>query len=257
MISRFRGLCCVLAIALCSSCGDTPEPVVIEPAAQPAAMRPMVRVNLDLSAVRETMPSAAKVYVFVREPGNRMPIGVASYTVGDAPTSLAFAADEPLDTVEVVARVSPSGKVEQQPEDAQAIVMASVGHPPATVHLKPLATSGTAVSAPSELAISLSAPGSESLGGDTTVFLIARVPGQAMPVAVKRLTLKELPGEFTLSDADSMMPSRTISSVGAVQVTAHTSLSGDVSRTPDDWSGIGKPVAGEAASFKLTLKPPQ
>ena len=63
---------------------------------------------------------------------------------------------------------------------------------------------------------------------DTVVFVYARAQqGPPMPLAVKRLTLAELPVSLTLSDADAMMPAMKLSSFDQVVVGARVSHSGN------------------------------
>ncbi len=73
------------------------------------------------------------------------------------------------------------------------------------------------------------------LRGDTTVFVIARIPGgPPMPVAVEKHSLQDLPLTVTLDDADSPMPTLKLSALGEVEVLARLSASGDAMRQADD-----------------------
>ena len=63
---------------------------------------------------------------------------------------------------------------------------------------------------------------------ETAVFVYAKaMQGPPMPLAVKRLQLKDLPVTLSLSDADAMMPSMKLSSFDQVVVGARVSLSGN------------------------------
>ncbi len=73
-----------------------------------------------------------------------------------------------------------------------------------------------------------------NLADDAVVFVIARVPGSPMPVAVERHALRELPLTVTLDDNDSLMPTRKLSSLDQVEVLARISASGDASRQEGD-----------------------
>ncbi len=65
-------------------------------------------------------------------------------------------------------------------------------------------------------------------GPDTAVFVYARAQqGPPMPLAVKRLTLAELPVSLTLGDEDAMMPAMKLSGFDEVVVGARVSLSGN------------------------------
>ena len=91
----------------------------------------------------------------------------------------------------------------------------------------------------------------------TPVFVQARaVGGPPLPVAVRRLTLGELPAQIILSDADSVMPGQTLSAQSQVQVSARIAVSGSVSRSEGDvetaMQTIDLPHAG---TIELQLRP--
>ncbi|WP_045737870.1 cytochrome c biogenesis protein [Xanthomonas sp. MUS 060] len=70
---------------------------------------------------------------------------------------------------------------------------------------------------------------------DASLFVIARVPGGSpMPVAVQKQPLRALPLQVTLSDADSPMPTQTLSQLRQVEVVARLSASGDARRQDGD-----------------------
>jgi cytochrome c-type biogenesis protein CcmH len=63
---------------------------------------------------------------------------------------------------------------------------------------------------------------------ETAVFVYAKaMQGPPMPLAVKRLQLKDLPATLSLSDADAMMPTMKLSSFEQVIVGARVSFSGN------------------------------
>ena len=73
------------------------------------------------------------------------------------------------------------------------------------------------------------------LRGDTTVFVIARIPGgPPMPVAVEKHSLQDLPLTLTLDDGDSPMPTQKLSALKEVEVFARLSASGDPMRQEGD-----------------------
>jgi cytochrome c-type biogenesis protein CcmH len=79
------------------------------------------------------------------------------------------------------------------------------------------------------------------LRGDTTVFVIARIPGgPPMPVAVEKHTLQDLPLTLTLDDGDSPMPTQKLSALKEVELIARLSASGDPMRQEGDLDS--KPV---------------
>ncbi|MET0807883.1 MAG: tetratricopeptide repeat protein [Pseudoxanthomonas sp.] len=73
------------------------------------------------------------------------------------------------------------------------------------------------------------------LRGDTTVFIIARLPGgPPMPVAAEKHALQDLPLTVTLDDTDSPMPTQKLSALKEVEVIARLSASGDPMRQEGD-----------------------
>src|SRR5690606_29939056 len=73
------------------------------------------------------------------------------------------------------------------------------------------------------------------LRGDTTVFIIARLPGgPPMPVAAEKHALQDLPLTVTLDDGDSPMPTQKLSALKEVEVIARLSASGDPMRQEGD-----------------------
>jgi len=78
------------------------------------------------------------------------------------------------------------------------------------------------------LRIDISADLRAQASPETAVFVYAKaMQGPPMPLAVKRLQLKDLPVTLSLSDADAMMPSMKLSSFDEVLVGARVSMSGD------------------------------
>jgi cytochrome c-type biogenesis protein CcmH len=83
------------------------------------------------------------------------------------------------------------------------------------------------------------APGlREKVGADATVFVLARAPSDGrMPVAVLRLTAKELPTRFVLDDSLAMTPERPLSRFSPLTVEVRVSASGQAAPKPGDLFG--------------------
>ncbi len=87
----------------------------------------------------------------------------------------------------------------------------------------------------------------EQVDGDDAVFVFARRAGaeDGPPLAVQRTTVDALPAAIELSDAQAMVPERTLSSAEHVVVTARVSRSGDVSASPGDLEGVTDAIASD------------
>jgi cytochrome c-type biogenesis protein CcmH len=117
-----------------------------------------------------------------------------------------------------------------------AVTASAQAEPAASVKLigQSLAISGTVSIAPS-----LAGKGSAT----DTLFVFAReTSGPPMPVAIMRATKKDLPFTFRLDDSNSMMPSRTLSSVAMVVIVARLSKSGQAMPQSGDLEGMSQPV---------------
>lgn len=91
---------------------------------------------------------------------------------------------------------------------------------------------------------------------DTSVFVFAKAPsGAPAPLAVKRLTLAELPASVVLDDSLAMAPQFNLSSAEQVNVTARISRSGSVTAVPGDIEGsVGPLVVGPATRATIVIK---
>jgi cytochrome c-type biogenesis protein CcmH len=87
-----------------------------------------------------------------------------------------------------------------------------------------------------------------------TVFIFARaVDGSRMPLAVLRVSARELPKEFALDDSMGMAPGAKLSGAAAVIVEARISKSGNALPQSGDFSGTSAPVKPGAARVKITI----
>ena len=87
--------------------------------------------------------------------------------------------------------------------------------------------------------------------GDT-VFVFARAAsGPPMPLAVKRLTVADLPAKVELSDKDAMMEQLKLSNFPQIQLVARVSRSGVA--TQGEWVGRGQPIASSTSEPQQLL----
>jgi cytochrome c-type biogenesis protein CcmH len=75
----------------------------------------------------------------------------------------------------------------------------------------------------------------EELGPNAALFIMALAPGGGPPVAVIKQPAQAVPGEFTLSDANSMIPGRSLANYDELTLVARLSRSGQPGAQPGDW----------------------
>lgn len=104
--------------------------------------------------------------------------------------------------------------------------------------------------------VRLDAALSEQVQPTDTVFVFARaVSGPPMPLAVKRLTVADLPATVSLSDADAMTPQLRLSNFEQVRLFARISRDGNATR--GEWQGSSEPLAlDNDGAVKLTIDQP-
>lgn len=88
-----------------------------------------------------------------------------------------------------------------------------------------------------------------------TVYVFARpATGPAMPLAILRKQVKDLPIDFVLDDALAMSPATKLSSVSEVVVGARISKTGNATRQPGDLEGVlAAPVNLGASGLRVTI----
>jgi len=91
--------------------------------------------------------------------------------------------------------------------------------------------------------------------GDAVFVYAKAMQGPPMPLAVKKLTLADLPVTLTLSDADAMMPAMKLSGFQQVIVGARVSTSGNpVAQAGDFYTEIGSiDSANPPSEISLTI----
>jgi cytochrome c-type biogenesis protein CcmH len=89
-----------------------------------------------------------------------------------------------------------------------------------------------------------------------TVFVFARaVSGPPAPLAVKRVTVADLPVDVELTDADAMMPQLKLSNFPEVQLVARVSRAGQP--TTGEWIGRSQPLPSNVTARQaLTIDSP-
>jgi len=128
------------------------------------------------------------------------------------------------------------------------------GHPP----LQATAPAAAADEGPAPsfgVELSITPELSAELNGNETVFLVARAAGgPPTPLAVRRMTVADLPTRIGLSDADAMVAGMNLSTFPEIIITARVSMNGGVDPRPGDLQGQTEPVSVlEVAGTRLTI----
>ncbi|WP_324733953.1 c-type cytochrome biogenesis protein CcmI [Pseudomonas paeninsulae] len=107
------------------------------------------------------------------------------------------------------------------------------------------ATPAAAASGQLTVKVDLAAALKDKVQPNDSVFVFARAAsGPPMPLAVKRLTVADLPAEVSLSDSDAMMPQLKLSGFEQVLLIARISRSGNA--TAGEWIGRSQPLASSS-----------
>lgn len=122
---------------------------------------------------------------------------------------------------------------------------------------KPEAPIAAAPGAGLTVEVRLDAALADEVRPSDSVFVFARaVSGPPMPLAVKRLTVADLPATVNLTDDDAMTPQLRLSNFEQVQLFARVSREGNALR--GEWQGSSKPLASnEEAAIELTIDQPE
>jgi cytochrome c-type biogenesis protein CcmH len=92
-----------------------------------------------------------------------------------------------------------------------------------------------------------------TLGPNAQLFIIARAPEGGPPIAVIRRPPTAVPGEFSLSDANSMIAGRSLSAYPEITVIARLSRSGQPTAQPGDWEAqaVVRPTGGATVALVI------
>lgn len=102
--------------------------------------------------------------------------------------------------------------------------------------------------------VSLSPRLAGKMDPDATLFVFARTAnGPKMPLAIQRLSAKDLPAKFSLDDSMAMMPEMKLSSFPEVVVSARISRTGNATPQSGDLQGAVQPVKVGATGVKVVI----
>ncbi|MEE4753513.1 c-type cytochrome biogenesis protein CcmI [Pseudomonas alliivorans] len=86
---------------------------------------------------------------------------------------------------------------------------------------------------------------------DSVFIFVRAIDGPPAPLAVKRITVGELPAEVELSDADAMMPQLKLSNFPQVQLVARVSRAGQPTR--GEWVGRSQPLPSDSGAQQALI----
>jgi hypothetical protein len=209
-----------------------------------------------------------------------MPIAIKRFQVKDLPVnvmlddSAAMMANRKLSMfseVSLMARVSKSGNAKAEAGDLKGEVVAKVGGTQ-TVNIlineeiqadgsarALVAAASKAPAAPAndhsiKLYVELSPELKARANANDTVFIYATaMQGPPMPIAIKRLQVKDLPVKVVLDDSSAMMPNRKLSMFDQVSLMARVSKSGNATSAPGDLQGEQTGKVGNGQLVELMI----
>lgn len=150
----------------------------------------------------------------------------------------------------ILALVPPDSPIAESTRNGIAEARAKANLPAAAGAAQPAAAGAAKVSGTVSLAPALTA----KVSPEDTVFVFARAPeGPAMPLAILRKQVKDLPVRFVLDDSMAMSPSTKLSSFGKVVVGARVSKSGDALPRKGDLQGMTQPLAVGAEQVAVVI----
>jgi cytochrome c-type biogenesis protein CcmH len=136
-------------------------------------------------------------------------------------------------------------------ERLQAAGGGTPASPPASAAGLPPAAPGAALL---RVEVSVAPAVAAQVPDSATLFVLARTPGAAgPPLAVERRMASELPLTVELSDADAMLPGRTLSGAREVEVVARISASGQPIAQPGDLYGAAQASAGDGVPVRVQI----
>jgi len=103
------------------------------------------------------------------------------------------------------------------------------------------------------LLISVDEPLAGTVPDAASLFIFARNPAGGPPVAVVRASAAALPGEFSLSDANAMIPGSSIANFETLSIVARVSLSGQPTEQTGDLFGEISYRPGQDLSVQALL----
>jgi len=147
-------------------------------------------------------------------------------------------------------QVGPADSALVQQAKGGAAEARELGKLPAPVVAPTVAAASASVSGSVRLVPALA---KQANPGDTLFVFARAAEGGAMPLAVLRKQVKDLPLDFKLDDSLAMAPTAKLSGASKVIVSARISKSGDAIPKAGDLSGQSAPVAVGASGLRIEI----
>lgn len=131
-----------------------------------------------------------------------------------------------------------------------------MGGPPPVAAKSPAAAAPVAAAAGTSVAgtVTITPELASKVAITDTLFVFARAEnGSRMPLAVLRVSAKELPKTFMLDDSMAMAPTARISSAATVRIEARVSKSGGAAPQPGDLVGTSAAVKPGAKGLQIVI----
>ena len=206
------------------ACGENTQSVIpahpdTPPPSAPYGLIADISFEGDLSQFSHN----AKIVVFMRKANARMPLAVEQFKVSDLPKLVSFASVMQDADIELVTRLSPSGKIQKSANDIETITtVGMLEHPPKTYYINlvaglesvegeinPVATNIDEII---QLRVRVSVSPTAVVPRDTRLRIIVQGDDESWPIATKSLMLDELPVVLTFTDLDATSLNQTLSS---------------------------------------------
>lgn len=155
-------------------------------------------------------------------------------------------------------QVAPESEDARFLKDAIAQVKGQMGGaaPTAPAAAEPTAKAPEQAPAASQRSLALAigiAPAMKAEASGKTLFVIARAPGERMPLAVVRRSADTLPATITLDDSASLNTQRPLSSVAKLEIEARISASGVAQAASGDLYGTANVADASVSALALQI----
>ncbi|MDT8321405.1 MAG: hypothetical protein RQ826_12850 [Xanthomonadales bacterium] len=170
-------------------------------------------------------------------------MGIASLQAGDPETAIAY-------WESLMGQLEPGSEITQSVQAQINEAKAQIGVEVGSVESPPAPTTPTAAAGGLQVSIAAAEEAAGSIPTGGVLYVMIRAPGPAMgpPLGVRRIEDPVLPLQLTITDNDSMLKERLISSEEEVQVQARISQSGSPAALPGDWQSSAQTVSLSAGT---------